>query len=132
MPAAMGGAFRYLKRVAELQLSRPLGQGGVSQDVPSASIGMSERHWSRSARRALLASLAGEYGANAGPPLSSLVAACDQEELVSLALSEGVAGPAIDKLGPLLAPSARTKTAYSGATACCPPPGSVGVVATVR
>jgi hypothetical protein len=106
---ALGRAFRYLEGVPELQLSRALGPPGVSQDGPSANIGTDERHWSRSARRTLLASLAGEYGGHAGPRLSSLVAACDQEELVSLAVSEGVAGPAIEKLGPLLAPSARTR-----------------------
>jgi len=41
--------------------------------------------------------------------LASLVAACDHDELVSLAVREGVAGAAYEVLGPLLSPPARRR-----------------------
>ena len=61
--------------------------------------------WSSLARRTLVASLSAERRSYPYPSLASLVAETDQAELVSLALAEGVAGPASESLGPLLTPA---------------------------
>ena len=63
-------------------------------------------HWTSACRwpetrRALLASLRAHP---AEPSLASLVAACDSGRLTDLAISEGLAGPAREKLGQLLPP----------------------------
>ena len=42
------------------------------------------------------------------PTLASLVAACEQEELVDLAIHQGVAGRASERLVPLLASAQRS------------------------
>jgi Uncharacterised nucleotidyltransferase len=47
----------------------------------------------------------------AGPPLASLVAACDPVQLADLAISEGLAGPAHDRLGGLLPPGPGSRLA---------------------
>jgi hypothetical protein len=103
----VGESFRYRKRVSGLSASGAFGQiGRVCADGrPSRA----ESHWSSAARRTLVASLSAEDRTSAGSSLSSLVAGCDQDELVSLVLSEGVAGPAYDKLGPFLAPAQRAR-----------------------
>ena len=52
--------------------------------------------------------------------LERLVGGCDQDALVSLAIAEGVAGPASERLAPLLQPNARSRLlsrAKSDATA---------------
>ena len=49
--------------------------------------------------------------APAGPPLASLVAACDPGQLADLAISEGLAGPAHDRLGGLLPPGPGSRLA---------------------
>jgi hypothetical protein len=86
-------------------VSSPFGQiGVVCQDRGTDGTDNFEKPWSSSARRTLLASLSAERPGSPGPSLASLVAQCDQKELVSLSLFEGVAGPASEKLGPLLAP----------------------------
>jgi Uncharacterised nucleotidyltransferase/Polysaccharide biosynthesis protein len=61
-------------------------------------------------RRALVASLRAP-SASAGPPLASLVAACDPGELAGLAISEGLAGPARSRLGALLPPGPASRLA---------------------
>ena len=61
------------------------------------------RRWPAAARRALVASLRAS-SSPAGPPLASVVAACDPGQLADLAISEGLAGPAHDRLGGLLPP----------------------------
>lgn len=70
------------------------------------------RHWSRGTRRALVASLSSSQRVNttaspAAPPL----APGDQGELVDLAISEGIAGPALESLGHLLTPAERCRLA---------------------
>ncbi len=57
-----------------------------------------------------MASLGGA-GVKATPLLGSLVAACDQGELVDLAVSEGVAASSRERLGPLLPASQRDRLA---------------------
>jgi len=61
------------------------------------------RGWSLPARRVLVACVAHE-GSNAALSLPSCLAACDKDELVALAVIEGVAGLVSEKLGPHLAP----------------------------
>ena len=75
----------------------------MSQDVKV-------RRWPVEARRALVASLRAP-SAPAGPPLASLVAACDPGQLADLAISEGLAGPAHDRLGGLLPPGPGSRLA---------------------
>ncbi len=60
--------------------------------------------WPAECRQALVASLRAAPSASAGPPLASLVAACDPEQLADLVLSEGLAGPAGELLTGLLPP----------------------------
>jgi hypothetical protein len=66
--------------------------------------------WPVESRRALIASLRAP-SAPAGTPLASLVAACDPRQLVDLAISEGLAGPAREKLGVLLPPGPSSRLA---------------------
>lgn len=63
-------------------------------------------------RRALVTSLRAGPSTLTGPSLASLVAACDPGQLADLAISEGLAGPAHDRLSGLLppGPSARLAT----------------------
>ena len=75
----------------------------MSQDVKV-------RRWPAEARRALVASLRAS-SAPAGPTLASLVAACDPGQLADLAISEGLAGPAHDRLGGLLPPGPGSRLA---------------------
>ena len=74
------------------------------------SQGTKARRWPVESRRALLASLRAP-SAPAGPPLASLVAACDPGQLADLAISEGLAGPAHDRLGGLLPPGPGSRLA---------------------
>jgi hypothetical protein len=62
-------------------------------------------------RRALVASLRAEPSASAGPSLASLVAACDPEQLADLVISEGLAGPAQERLAGLLPPGPGSRLA---------------------
>jgi Uncharacterised nucleotidyltransferase len=68
------------------------------------------RRWPAEARRALVGSLRAS-SAPAGPPLASLVADCDSGQLADLAISEGLAGPAYDRLGGLLPPGPGSRLA---------------------
>jgi hypothetical protein len=61
-------------------------------------------------RRALVASLRAP-SAPAGPALASLVAACDPRQLVDFAISEGLAGPAGERLGGFLPPEPGSRLA---------------------
>lgn len=67
-----------------------------------------QRHSSARSRRALLGSLVAAPG-GATPSLASLVADCDEGELVGLAISEGVATSAQERLGPLLSAPQRDR-----------------------
>jgi hypothetical protein len=67
------------------------------------------RRPSRPATRALVASVSARPPTAGGPTLASLVAACEQTELVDLAISQGVVGRASERLGPLLEPAQRSK-----------------------
>ncbi len=67
--------------------------------------------WPSATRRALLASLRAEPYPTAGPALASLVAACDPGQLADLAISEGLAGPAYQRLGGLLPPGPGSRLA---------------------
>jgi hypothetical protein len=69
-----------------------------------------KRHPSARASQTLVASL-GAAGAKATLSLGSLVAACDQGELVDLAISEGVAASARERLASLLPASQRDRLA---------------------
>ena len=60
------------------------------------------------ALRALVVSVSAQPEA-AGLELASLVAACDQDELVELAISQGAAGRASERLVPLLAAAQRAR-----------------------
>jgi Uncharacterised nucleotidyltransferase len=117
--ARWGLSFRYRGKVSELTVAQPVGSqpfgatavgrqslgqisGSCGDDRPSNAAKVN-RNWSNSARRALLASVSTTARDKGGPSLGSLVANCDQDELVSLALAEGVAGPASLTLGPMLA-----------------------------
>jgi len=62
--------------------------------------------------RALVASLHAGRPAQAGSPLPSLVAGCDPEQLADLVISEGLAGPACERLAGLLpaGPASRLAT----------------------
>jgi hypothetical protein len=71
---------------------------------------MPARRWPAESRRALVASLRSP-SAPAGPPLASAVAACDPEQLADLAISEGLAGPAHDRLAGLLPPGPGSRLA---------------------
>ena len=96
--------FGYRKGVSDLSVLGPFVQiSRLCRDAPARS-GRAERYWSREARRTLLASLTAKPPVPGQASLVSLVAQCDQDELVSLALAEGVAGPASQNLGALLAP----------------------------
>jgi Uncharacterised nucleotidyltransferase len=75
----------------------------LSQDVKAG-------RWPVESRRALIASLRAP-SASAGLPLASLVAACDPGQLADLAISEGLAGPAHDRLGDLLPPGPGSRLA---------------------
>jgi hypothetical protein len=68
------------------------------------------RRWSVASRRALAASLWAPCAPDR-PVLAPLVAACDPEQLVDLALSEGLAGPAHARLGGLLPPGPSSRLA---------------------
>ncbi len=104
------GSLGYLKRVPELSASGPSVKiGRVYRNDRLASSSGRKRYWSRGARRALLASLSAKSPVPGQTALGSLVARCDQDELVSLALAEGVAGPASQKLDPFLEPAQRTR-----------------------
>ena len=72
---------------------------------------MSSR-WPADCGRALIASLHAGRPARAGSPLPSLVAGCDPEQLADLVISEGLAGPARERLAGLLpaGPAARLAT----------------------
>ncbi|MGH9106036.1 MAG: nucleotidyltransferase family protein [Acidimicrobiales bacterium] len=76
--------------------------------VPRYSAG---RHWSPEARRALVASLRSGPPGSAGSALAEAVGRCDPGELVDLAVSEGIAGPALEGLGHLLPPPERCRLA---------------------
>lgn len=69
------------------------------------------RHWSRGARGTLAASLRSSQpvGTTASPPAP--LGPDDQGELVDLAISEGIAGPALESLGQLLTPAERSRLA---------------------
>ena len=98
-------AFGYRKGVSDLSVLGPFVQiSRLCRNAPARS-GRAERYWSREARRTLLASLTAKPPVPGQASLGSLVAQCDQDELVSLALAEGVAGPASQKLDALLAPA---------------------------
>lgn len=58
--------------------------------------------WSADSRRALVASLRAQP--SSGPSLASLVDACDPGQLADLVISEGIAGPARERLAGLLPP----------------------------
>jgi hypothetical protein len=62
-------------------------------------------------RRALVAALRAAPAAPTGTSLTALVAACDPEQLAGLAISEGLAGPAYEKLGGLLPPGPGSRLA---------------------
>ena len=79
----------------------------ASQGGPANEAG-TPGSWSRRARQALVASVS-QLSSTAGSALSSLVAACDEDEVVALAISEGVAGPACETLGPLLSPHGHSR-----------------------
>ena len=72
--------------------------------------GTRARRWPAASRRALIASLRAP-SAPAGPALASLVAACDAGQLADLAISEGLAGPAHERLGHLLPPGPGSRLA---------------------
>jgi Uncharacterised nucleotidyltransferase len=65
------------------------------------------KYWSPQARRALVGLLSRRQLARPDS-LSSLVEACDLEELVKLAISQGVAGPVSESLRPYLSPAQQT------------------------
>lgn len=92
--------------VSELHVSSPFGQvGAVRQGGSAARAVRTEKHWPSSVRQTLVASLSAKRPGRPDPSLVSLVGECDQDGLVSLALSEGIAGPASEKLGPFLTPA---------------------------
>jgi hypothetical protein len=62
------------------------------------------RYWPAGTRRALVASLRAGPPASTEAPLAALVAACDPEQLAGLAIAEGLAGPAYEKLGGSIPP----------------------------
>lgn len=66
-------------------------------------------NWPAESRRALVAALRARPATQEGPPLASLVAACDPGQLADLVVSEGLAGPAGERLDGLIPslPSAR-------------------------
>lgn len=64
---------------------------------------------SLAARRALVASLSSSPPPPTQPSLASLVAACDESELVDLVISEGLSSPASHKLAHLLSPAQRSR-----------------------
>jgi Uncharacterised nucleotidyltransferase len=65
------------------------------------------KYWSLQARRALVGLLSRQQPKRSDS-LDSLVNACDLEELVELAISQGVAGPANERLQPYLSPAQQT------------------------
>lgn len=69
------------------------------------------RHRPTASRRALVASLRSDLSSPEGSSLTSLVAACDPDQLADLALSEGLAGPAHEGLGALLSPEVSSRLA---------------------
>lgn len=69
------------------------------------------RRWPAESRRALVASLGAGASTLAGPALAPLVAACDPEQLADLVISEGLAGPAHERLGGLLPPGPSSRLA---------------------
>ena len=80
------------------------GPSTVSMELPPAARRASAQRWPANIRRALVASVRASPAAPAEPSLASLVAACDPGRLADLAISEGLAGPALEKLGGLLPP----------------------------
>jgi len=76
-----------------------LAQGTSLRGAPSHSPAATSRRSSPTTRRALMLSVAREAD---GARLASAVEACTPDELVWLALAQGVAGRAVERLGPLL------------------------------
>src|SRR5487761_1152278 len=71
--------------------------------------GPSRRYPSAECRAALVAAVSCEGGRRGQPSLAALVDGCDQEELASIGIAQGVAGRAYERLGPLLAPPSRLR-----------------------
>ena len=67
-----------------------------------------ELDWSEQARRTVVAAISAQPPIS-GPPLGSLLSDCDLEEVVHLAISQGVAGRALESLGELLPSGPRTR-----------------------
>jgi hypothetical protein len=72
--------------------------------VPRQAQETKARYWPAETRRALTASLRAGPPAPTGTSLAALVAACDPDQLAGLAISEGLAGPAYEKLVGLIPP----------------------------
>jgi hypothetical protein len=64
--------------------------------------------WSVQARRTVVAAISAQPPIS-GPPLGSLLSDCDLEEVVHLAISQGVAGRAMESLGELLPSGPRAR-----------------------
>jgi len=78
------------------------GRAAVFRHLSSRGQRTSAPRWPAESRQALLASLRASPAAWAEPSLASLVAACDPGQLAELAISEGLAGPAGERLAGLL------------------------------
>ena len=120
-PRRAGGAGAGDPLLLAGHRDRPL----VGQPLPAGDPRLSQdakvRRWPVESRRALVASLRAP-SAPAGPPLASLVAACDPGQLADLAISEGLAGPAHDRLGGLAPAWAGLSTGYRSTAGRRPSP----------
>ncbi len=113
--ASLGSISRLVSALREPQQSENLGSpsNGATKGRPRAS--------SLPSRRALVAAISTKRGPSNStkrgpsndPSLGALIDACDQAELVSLAISEGVAGLASERLGVFLSSTHRSKLLFA-------------------